>query len=1150
MSTKSRKKKQNGKDPEAILPSPEAPTPGALTGEVPHGEIAAQLFPGGATFPDITSRIDAAHHLPAPPVTIPTAYGPVTLSPEESAVLAEVVSTDAPPCTGVEEYDWLEGFDYLWQDAETMTADRTRRRFEIEVKLILPTGAVLARCTDRNSKSSNIGVIQVVPQTHELSYGCSCRSYDCCQHIAALSLFVIEEMNNVESTFRRRAVEQLGLVEDPSMVPGNYALSILDLFLTDVGDTASPDEPFELPGTKNRIVWRVSDGGGYLSVQAVLQKRRKRGDGWTKGKAYNATSIPREAELSDLDHRVAKSLEKTFYSLGASKFAAIDLLVGHDLVEVNGKPGQVVRAPFTLEVAKVKDSENYELRLANKGSVFSYNEGLAILKKDLLQVIRCGRAAKELASIVQGGDLLVPASRINELLERLQPLSESVNVKLPTALAKKKKVRTQPVLRLRFFSDSTLRCGLRVRDGQRLERPGEGNLTRYESTDKGLLRQERDAMAEVDQCREILTQFDIDPKHKLDAWDWGFRDSVDAFDFLATLGARGDELGIEPVWDEESVEPVNVLGSITPANVRVSVERKKDWFGIEGGVEIGGAKFSLPELLAAVDNEPASGFTELRPGMWAKISQRLRKRLQELRDAAHANRSKLEVDITAAPLLESLRESELDIQASAEWDECVQRMTSAQKINPKPSSKFNAELREYQLEGYRWMRRLAEWGVGACLADDMGLGKTVQTLAVLLDRAKKGPTLVIAPTSVGFNWERETERFTPTLRGHLYRDTDRKDFLGSVKAGDVVICSYGLALRDAEHLANVSWGTLVLDEAQFVKNARSKTAQAIRTIPADWKLALTGTPIENHLGELWSLFRMVSPGVFGSWEQFRKRFAAPIERQNCPKRRQALSRLIQPFVLRRTKSEVLTDLPERTEINLHVELSPEERARYDEMRLAAIGELDEIVGLPDTNDHRFRVLAILTRLRQMACHVGLVDEQWQASSSKLELLLEKVNELKEEGHRVLIFSQFTTYLGMIREKLEQNHVSLEYLDGSTPAKARQKAVDRFQEGETDAFLISLKAGGTGLNLTAADYVIHMDPWWNPAVEDQATDRSHRIGQTRPVIVYRIISTNTVEDQILSLHADKRDLVSSVMEGTQKAGAMSTNELVDLIRKQS
>jgi len=243
----------------------------------------------------------------------------------------------------------------------------------------------------------------------------------------------------------------------------------------------------------------------------------------------------------------------------------------------------------------------------------------------------------------------------------------------------------------------------------------------------------------------------------------------------------------------------------------------------------------------------------------------------------------------------------------------------------------------------------------------------------------------------------------------------------------------------------------------------------------------------------------------------------------------------------------LKELPERTESNLYVELSSEERRRYDEMRMAALGEIDQIVGLPDTKDHRFRILALLTRLRQLACHVGLVDKSWTGTSAKLDLLVETLQELRDEGHRVLIFSQFTSYLALIRQALDDASITYEYLDGATPAKARQDRVDAFQTGTADAFLISLKAGGTGLNLTAADYVIHMDPWWNPAVEDQATDRAHRIGQTQPVNVYRIVARGTIEEQILDLHHGKRDLVAGVLEGTQSAGRLATGELIAMIR---
>jgi len=480
--------------------------------------------------------------------------------------------------------------------------------------------------------------------------------------------------------------------------------------------------------------------------------------------------------------------------------------------------------------------------------------------------------------------------------------------------------------------------------------------------------------------------------------------------------------------------------------------------------------------------------------------------------------------------------------------ECLERLERAEQLDPQLPTQLNATLREYQIEGFRWMRKLAEWGVGGILADDMGLGKTIQTLAVILDRASQGPCLVIAPTSVAFNWMREIERFAPSLNAHLYRETDREDFLLQLGPGQVVVCSYGLALRDAGKLKEVEWHTMVLDEAQAIKNSRSKTSQAISSIPADWTVALTGTPVENHLGELWSLFHVVSPGIFGGWEHFRTRYASPIEKDNDQDRREALRQRLQPFVLRRTKGEVLRDLPPRTESNLYVELSPEERKRYDQVRLSTIAEAMSIAKLPDVQDQRFKILALLTRLRQLACNPKLVDHHWKGGSAKLDLLRDTLKELQDEGHRVLVFSQFVQHLQLIREMLDQEKISYQYLDGSTPPDQRTREVDAFQNGNATVFLISLKAGGTGLNLTAADYVIHMDPWWNPAVEDQATDRAHRIGQTKPVIVYRIIAQGTIEEEILKLHDTKRDLIAGVLEGAQAAAKLSTQDLIAMIKK--
>jgi SNF2 family DNA or RNA helicase len=388
--------------------------------------------------------------------------------------------------------------------------------------------------------------------------------------------------------------------------------------------------------------------------------------------------------------------------------------------------------------------------------------------------------------------------------------------------------------------------------------------------------------------------------------------------------------------------------------------------------------------------------------------------------------------------------------------------------------------------------------------------------------------LIIAPTSVGSNWQRESEKFAPSLRPMLYREHDRQTLIDSAGPGDLIITSYQLLQRDVDRFTKRAWNTLVLDEAQFIKNFNTKTAQAVRQIEADWHLALSGTPLENHLGELWSLMRTVSPGLLGSWEKFRKNFAEPIERH-------------------RSKKEVLSELPERTEVVRLAEFSEAERKKYDAARLAALNELTQGGSEDSDPQMRIRVLAWLTRLRQLACHPRLVDKRWDKSSAKLDLFMEIVSELREGEHRALVFSQFVQHLSLLRESLDRVGIKYQYLDGATPAAKRQEAVDAFQAGEGDLFLISLKAGGTGLNLTAADYVIHMDPWWNPAVEDQATDRAHRLGQLRAVTVYRLVAKDTIEQQILALHEDKRELIAGVLDGADRAGRLSTDELISLIR---
>jgi superfamily II DNA or RNA helicase len=1061
-------------------------------------------------------------------------------------------------------------------------AQKLRGTFELSE--VEPTGFVSGNCHTPDGAYEVFLSLDLMG--YDTSGGCSCPASHNelpCEHTYRFIKYLLAQLNDRTSSLRTRIAGGLpsetprvkpsdllkkirsGLSTSPppkAYTPAPPILAELDHFLA--------SRPIQLDEDHDesevaRLVWRLETKYDGLDLTPLKQRPKKRGGGWTKGQRMALDTLRYSPELitSPADAKVVAALRQQVPSsygyyyqpkLVFNMVEAVDALVGHNLVLVEDEPAEVRRFAFGIRV--VESGEALRLVIAFPTQP---DEGLAVSiftngiiarshTRPVVLVCRCDEGQAKLAgSLVR--EVSFPRERLNDLTKRLEEVSRTTPVELPESLAGPiVPEETTPVVRLRSREQGHLECGMRVKDAKgRMFLPGEGALLYPDTRDERPVQCRRDAHEETSRARRIEQELNLDRMHAVSPWNWRVLDFDQSLRLLEDLETKAASLGFEAAWDAKSVQPIRIVGSVTAKNVRVEVSKKRDWFGLGGGCKIGEHEFQLADLLNGIRSEPAAGYMEIQPGQWARIGAELREKLQQLRDAAHKNRKRFEISETAAPIVQDLLEAQIDFEAPKSWRDCLARLDKAQKLDPTPPESLRGTLRDYQHEGYRWLRRLAEWGVGGCLADDMGLGKTIQALAVLIDRQQAGPALVIAPTSVGFNWVRESQRFAPDLKPHLYRETDRAEFLQNVGPGDLVVCSYGLALRDADSLGKVDWGTLILDEAQFVKNSRAKTSQAIRTFKADWKLALTGTPMENHLGELWSIFRNVSPGLFGSWEDFRDSFASPIEKNNDDERRAALSRVIRPFVLRRSKSEVLKELPERTEMNLYVELSDQERRRYDEMRMAALGEIDQIVGLPETQDQRFRVLALLTRLRQLACHVGLVDQAWEGTSAKLDLLVETLQELRDEGHRALVFSQFTSYLALIRQALDAAGITYQYLDGSTPAKARQERVDAFQAGESDAFLISLKAGGTGLNLTAADYVIHMDPWWNPAVEDQATDRAHRIGQTRPVMVYRIVARGTIEEQILDLHHDKRDLVSSVMEGTQSAGRLATDELIALIR---
>jgi superfamily II DNA or RNA helicase len=565
------------------------------------------------------------------------------------------------------------------------------------------------------------------------------------------------------------------------------------------------------------------------------------------------------------------------------------------------------------------------------------------------------------------------------------------------------------------------------------------------------------------------------------------------------------------------------------ASMRTEVSSGIDWFDVGATMDFDGLSPDMPELLRAVQQR--SNLVRLSDGSVGLLPEAWLQRWRIAATLGQVHEDKLRVPASRAWLLDAwLAENEdaIDIDAAFTRIREGLRNCADPKERPEPRG-FQGELRPYQREGLGWMHFLSEAAVGGILADDMGLGKTVQVLALLLERRAKarGPALVVAPLSVLFNWERETERFTPGLACVLHHGTRRARKAALLEDADLVVTSYGTLRADVALLKSLQFDCAVLDEAQAIKNDKSQSAKAARLLNADLKLALSGTPIENHLGELASILRYTNPALMEGSRALTSVLSGPGGDSATAR---LVAHAVRPFLLRRTKEQVARELPPKSEQVVSVELEGSERRAYDELRkriAADVLEMEAELGLEQIGLH---VLEALLRLRQAACHPGLLDpSRVGESSAKLDTLVERLEEIVESGHKALVFSQFTSFLAIVRARLDARGMRYEYLDGKT--RKREERVRAFQEqADIPLFLISLKAGGAGLNLTAADYVFLLDPWWNPAVEAQAIDRTHRIGQTRPVTAYRLIARDTIEEKVRALQERKRALADALFEG--------------------
>lgn len=597
-------------------------------------------------------------------------------------------------------------------------------------------------------------------------------------------------------------------------------------------------------------------------------------------------------------------------------------------------------------------------------------------------------------------------------------------------------------------------------------------------------------------------------------------------------------------WPEG--EKLRLKGAVQPEKWHIQLTSKKDWFDIEGEVHLEDeTMLTVVQLLELIGNSRGK-YIRLNEREFLLLSDNLRKQLARLEAVAVKQRGKMQLTSFQAGLLGSdVLNGELTIRCDEHLEKLRKKVAEARNYRAKVPVSLKATLRSYQIEGFQWIARLNQWGAGACLADDMGLGKTLQSIAYLLLMASKGASLVVAPASVVSNWRKELARFAPTLLVYTLNDCeDRKACLQQAGKQAVVLSSYGLLISEQENLVNKSWNVVCLDEAHTIKNRDTKTSACVMQLQSKHRIILTGTPIQNHLGELWNLFQFINPGLLGNYEHFLHKFIQPIEQEHDKQRQLQLNRIVHPFMLRRTKQEVVEELPDKEDIVVPVELSEEEMAVYEIIRQRAKQLVEE--GGEQVN---VATLAEITRLRQAACCASLAEKKWRGKCSKIDQLLELMAELKEGGNRALIFSQFTSFFKLICKALDEAGENYLYLDGSTSVKQRETLVQEFQEGDCPFFLISLKAGGLGLNLTRANYIIHLDPWWNPAVEQQATDRAYRIGQTQKVTAYHLIASHTIEEKILRLHENKRNLADALLEGTDMSHKLTAKELMAILEQE-
>lgn len=924
-------------------------------------------------------------------------------------------------------------------------------------------------------------------------------------------------------------------------------------------------EPTGPPTEKNqdkRLIWQLDfqDNPNLqeISLTPMIQHKTKKG-AWGKPKPMDLSRLFEKALhdnwLSPIDHRACAAITKEkqnkydrFHQFAGHELnleKALPALVGHPLIFT----AQNMTTPVELiqgqpEIRMALHHEKIHINMVPRPQAI----GVSLIKENPVRyrVVEFTMDQIAIARTMGNDHLVIPKSEMALVSRAIESIASLITVHTDVETRALNDLPEQAGSTLIHVHLTPLNQGIKMEalvrpqgDKGNYFTPGLGSRYLISQWDGQTVRTVRDLEAESAGMEKIIQACPTLESLKITTGEWLTQTLEQTLELLLELKECREKMILK--WPRG--ERIYLRKQAGLSDMSLAIEQDREWFKASGTLTLDDhTRLDVSRLMALL--ETASGrFIPLDDGTFLAITRSLKARIEELNAYAIPHENGLVFSPLAAPALAELTGQVGHLQADRAWKTHCKNLNA--NISAKLPNAFTGELRDYQVTGFNWLSRLAHWGLGACLADDMGLGKTIQSLAAILNRADQGPSLVIAPLSVMDNWKTECRTFTPTMTPLVFGGTNRQAFLDNADAFDLIICSYGLLQTEAEKLSRVSWQTIVLDEAQAIKNRKTKRSRAAMTLNGHFRIITTGTPVENRLEELWTLFHFLNPGLLGPYKQFKQKFVLPIEGQKDKTASRRLRKLIRPFLLRRNKSEVLKELPEKTEIVLQVEMNRDESVLYEAQRLKSLENIEQSKG--PLNQKHFRILAELTRLRQLCCNPALILPDTGIESSKLKVFMDTVRELLANHHRALVFSQFTGHLEILTQALSREGISFLYLDGATPAKQRKERIQNFQNGHGDLFLISLKAGGTGLNLTAADYVIHMDPWWNPAVEDQASDRAHRIGQTRPVTVYRLVVKDTIEERIVDLHREKRHLAESLLAGSETAGALSASELIKLIQ---